>query len=474
MNPEDILNNVENLSATDLADYIDKGIVTYEQVQDTGYLDLAKGNEIEKIMKTKRSAKQQREAEEKAAAEQRQRQLDQEDDDAWEKARYGDEVAIREYLAKYPNGRHVKEARDKIDELESIRRDRERERNKMIRNLCSDRNYYHADKVSSFIKNGVIYEEDLMDCGFPQSVIDIVANNDLKRPSLKLDITPESIPNGFTEVYMWGIPGSGKTCALGAIMRAAEARGLLTVAAARGSDYAIRLKNIFSKEYVYLPSPTPKANTQYLPFTLQNPDSDKHPRSVSLIELSGEVFKCFYDVYYNGKKPGEFESQELNDAYNSLMNFVSSDNRKIHFFFIDYKPDDNAIEDGLCQSDYLNAASSFFRYNNIFKDKTDAIYIVLTKSDEMDCPTDKLQEKVKEYLECNTNIIGFVNQMKTICRDKKSPINGGNLCYTPFSIGQVFMKDICKYDPFYSNKIVDIMIEHIQPNKKSILGFLNR
>lgn len=474
MTPEDILNHVEDLSAADLADFIENGVVTFEQVQNTGCLDLAKSNEIKKILESRRSDKQRREASEKAAAEAMQQQQDKEDDEAWEVARYRDEIAIREYLVKFPNGRHVKEARELLDEMERQRRERNRKHQEILDTIKANHNSYHVDEIHDYIKNNVISREDLLGCGLPQEVVDIVAKNSLKRPSLRLDITPESIPDGFTEVYMWGIPGSGKTCALGAIMRAAEARGILTVAASRGADYAVRLKNIFSKEFVYLPSPTPKANTQYLPFTLQDPNRDRNPRSVSLIELSGEVFKCFYDVHYNGKKPGDFESQELNDAYNSLMTFVSSKNRKIHFFFIDYKPDDNAIEDGLTQSDYLNAASGFFSNNNIFRDKTDAIYIVLTKSDEIGCPPDQMQDQVEQYLTENPNIIGFVNQMKAICENRRSPINGGHLCYTPFSIGQVYLKDICKYDNHYSNKIVNIMMKLIEPNRRTILGFLNR
>lgn len=33
---------------------------------------------------------------------------------------------------------------------------------------------------------------------------------------------PDSIPDEFTEVYFWGIPASGKTCALGGILSAAK------------------------------------------------------------------------------------------------------------------------------------------------------------------------------------------------------------------------------------------------------------
>jgi hypothetical protein len=255
----------------------------------------------------------------------------------------------------------------------------------------------------------------------------------------------------------------------------AEKKGYLSIATGPGYLYANQLKNIFTDDGAandFLPAPSPVETTQYLPFSLKSP-KENGSRSVSLIELSGEIFKCFF--YKNANNPFPTEKHEI--TFNSLHEFLKSNNRKIHFFFIDYDRANRPDKFGLKQSDYLNAASTYFQNNSVFGNNTDAIYVVLTKSDLLldengsSVDTEKRVQYAKNYLNEN-NYVAFINTLKNNC--KKHSINGGRLTVEPFSLGKVYFKEICDFDGTSAANIVDILMERIAGSKKSILDYFNK
>jgi hypothetical protein len=160
-----------------------------------------------------------------------------------------------------------------------------------------------------------------------------------------------------------------------------------------------------------------------------------------------------------------------------VNNFLKSNNRKIHFFFIDYAKENRPDKVGKKQSDYLAGASTYFQNNDVFNKSTDAIYIVLTKSDLMqdkdgNAISDYTQrvEFAKTYL--SNNYMSFINTLKDSC--KKFSINGGKFEVEPFSLGKVYFNDICNFDGTAAEKIVEILMERIPGTKKSILDIFNK
>jgi GTP-binding protein EngB required for normal cell division len=172
-----------------------------------------------------------------------------------------------------------------------------------------------------------------------------------------------------------------------------------------------------------------------------------------------------------------FPSSEHEQTFDSLHHFLSSENRKMHFFFIDCANANRPNADGLRQGDYLNAAANYFNNNDIFKNSTDAIYVVLTKSDLLtDEEGNKIEpeqrlEFAKKYLQ-SQNYTGFINVLKSIC--KKHGINGGKLTVEPFSLGKVYFRDICDFDGTTAKRIVDILMDRIQTSRKSFFNVLNQ
>jgi len=222
MEKDFILNNIEDLSAQQLADAIDQGIVTLNELKGTNNLDNTKRKVIVAIQ-----------AENEKAQIALQTQKDKEDDDAWERAKYGNENSFRDYIANFSNGKYVQEAKERIDALENQRRNQSAQRQNILDKIKQNPNSYPAYEINDFLAAGTITKDDLVNyCEVPISAVNNLEN--IKVPHLQLGETPSSIPNNYTEVYFWGATGSGKTCALGAVLQMAEKNGYLNIATGPG------------------------------------------------------------------------------------------------------------------------------------------------------------------------------------------------------------------------------------------------
>ena len=443
MDKNDILSNIDDFSAEQLFDFINQGIVTLDELRDTGELDATKRKAITSLQKN----------------------IEQEDNNAWNNFRYT-ESGCRTYLETYPFGRHVVDAQQQIDDLQRQREQEIADRQKNLDKIRKNPNSFTPGMLSGYLKNNTISRSDLINSGIPEEIIDRLDN--ITPPQLDLGNPPDSIPDGYTEVYFWGLPGSGKTCALAAVLSTANKMGYLEIAQGEGQNYMVKLKNIFSDRISFLPGPSPVDTTQYLPFTLKK-RNEKYYRSVSLIELSGEIFECF--LFENGKKP--LPSPQHEKTFNNLIQLLNGKNRKIHFFFVDYDKENKVDADGYRQSDYLEAAATYFNNgrNNLFNKTTDAIYIVLTKSDLMDCDKSDQINQISQYLQ-NNNFSAFVNSLRSKCEENS--INGGRILATPFALGNVYFQQMCIFEDETSRNIIDILMRRIPQKKQSILDVFNK
>lgn len=478
MDRDDIFNNMDNFSAEQFFDFINQEIVTLDELIATMELDASKRNEIEALIN-----KQEQEEDNAWNNAQKVNTLkiyfeylekypngkfifeakniisQLEDDYAWDNAQIQNTInSYNGYLDKYPNGEYTLEAKDKIYQLEKDANE--------IEEVLQNPGAFPADKIRNYLSDGLLTPENLIQKGIPKEVIDLLIKND-KGTSLKLGDTPPSIPSGFTEVYFWGIRGSGKTTALAAVLSTANKKGLLEVAQSKGYGYILQLQDVFAENTTYLPGPTPLEKTQYLPFTLKE-KNEKNARSVSLIELSGEIFQCFLK-----KNKGEKLTEDQEKTFNTLINYLKGDNRKIHFFFVDFNKGNKKDIDGNTQSQYLNGAATFFNNPeyNIFGKSTDAVYLVVTKSDLMLNEKKSNKAQIYEYLNSD-DYVGLVNSLRNKCETHH--INGERILGTPFSLGTVYFEEICLFNPETAVNIIDILKRRIPTNEKSILDVFNK
>jgi hypothetical protein len=459
---EQILDSVSTASVEDLAEAILKGIVTKEELLNTDPpLAAPKRKQIlERV-----------------------RVLEAEDDSAWSVACASEsEFALKQYLSTYPSGRHVNEALQKIEDIAIVNNRLEEERRIILGKLSNDPNAYSKFQINGFLNRGAITKEDIINCGIPSGVINLLNSDGTQFNEKDLGDVPKSIPRGLTEVYFWGTPKSGKTTTLAAILSAGEKNGQIRLKEASSSEYSGKLRNVFFNEFVNLPGPTPVEKTQYLPISLYTPkkssllsrvlgDQDKNvEKGIALIELSGEIFECF--LKHNSNTPQEPQHQE---AFDSLVRFLGSDNKKIHFFIISAEGNQFDEVKGYKTSDYLDAAVTYFENNAIFKKKTDAMYVLVTKSDMLNdndsiCTHEESQQLAESYVKNpNLRFKAFIDILNKYCA--RYGINGNrDVLVMPFTLGKVYFKNICQFDDRSTLEIIEILHERVKTYDDSIFN----
>jgi len=441
---QDVLANIKITPAEKLFyGYIKQGCITVETMMETGNLDAPKRLKIREL-----------EEEEK-----------KKDEAAWNEAdNKKDLIAYHNYLNIYPNGIYSNLAKARIKEIKKIEGDKAIEKEKLLEDIKNRPNDFTPYQINTLIRDGKISETDLLNKGFDEEIVKAIQT--LKEPTLRLGEVPSEIAPGFTEVYFWGMPSSGKTCALSGILSHANKKGLLETKSGEGFHYMNQLKNIFSREIGFLPSATNVEKTQYLPFHLKDDAGKKHP--IALIELAGEIFKCFYKI------EGKIElDHHLLNTINTVQKYLNGSNRKVHFFVVDLDRDPTEIDgDSVSQEDYLYAAQIYFTANKIFEKSTDAIYIIATKSDTLKCSPQEQEDKSEELL--MLNYPSFIETLKDVCEDKKNGLS--KLKFIPFSMGEVYFNKICRFNPSSSAEIIEILqLKTGKIQKKSwLINFLNR
>lgn len=451
---KDFIKKLEDYSASDIVTYLIENKYSFEYFSD----EVKKHGGWDSAMKRK-SVKDQ---------------MTNKDDEEFNSAVFANTImAFEQYCSLFPNGLHVAEAKKKIRELEKP---------PVIPPPGSNDewNDLDIDDISEIDDNKL--KELLTLRGYDQRGVTIEKVRKYIEPKLTISDVPKNewdVPEGYTDVFFWGIPSSGKTCALSAILSTIKKEYMMEAPECRikfGATYRDTLINIFRKDIGYLPGRTNTDTTQYMPFLFYRSPKDKK-RKISFFELSGEVFKYFYEKA-NGKGIEDidgYDREEVEKAFNTLDILLKSNNQKIHFFFIDYNQESKyAGHNGqLTQANYLEAASTYFRDAtdvngkrvNIFQRKTDAVYVVVTKSDEMkdEMKDDDENDGAKKFLKENFGT--FMGVLQRQCEDN-------NVLFTVkrFSIGDVIFKKICIINRDYSRDIIEELLDRVKPINTSWIG----
>lgn len=340
--------------------------------------------------------------------------------------------------------------------------------------LADDNNIIRGEVAHRLWEEGVITDFDRtgIDSAFIAHMMSNIPAEELPEPRRPMKgITKKEC----TEVYFWGIPSSGKSCALGAILSAANS-GKVAISMQKDNDcqgfgYMNRLSNLFKNngEVSTLPKGTPSTATYEMGFILNGKDGKEHP--ITCIDLAGELVRCMY------KKDAGETMDASNQAVLQTMTDILVDNRtgnrKMHFFVIEYGAEDRQYE-GLPQGVYLDAAVQYIARTGIFAKDTDGIYILISKVDKVKAKGAELQEILRRYIE--ENYLSFYNGLKKICKDNE--INRGEVQVLPFTLGTVCFQNYCKFDCTTANNVVRILLDRsygYKPGKmRNIFGKLKK
>lgn len=458
---EAILANLSSVLSSEegqnrIANYIVSADITWEELSNTGMLTPAQRAALQAIVDSL-SVSHAEDQLWQQAEEQYNIALNSPCDALYQKAL----AAYQEYLKQYSNGKYTSRANMTIVAIRTMLDSSKKYQ--YMQDLKDDINAYNTIQLNAY---NVTFD-DLINNGIniPNRIKKIWSDSGL---DLILGETPDSIPKGRTEIYFWGAPGSGKTCTLAAILGTAQKRGFYDPQEGNGLMYMNQLSNLFINDAATLPKPSPVEITQALSFDLRDNNHQKHP--VSLIEISGEIFECFSYAINGQLIPDDGHLS----AYQSLLNFLqSTDNPKYHFFIIDVN---NTTLDcfGLPQMAYLQNAALFFKNNNIFNNKTAGINILVTKSDLL---TDNKSERSSAAIQIlRDRYLNFVNSLKDIALEYNliSSLND-MLPVIPFTLGEVYLKDKCIFDPEMSDEVIRILQENVaMKQKRKKWGWLNQ
>ncbi len=441
MELKEIINRLEDWDAVDLVDFLWTNNISFDvfsiEIRQAGGWDSAeKRNNVKSLLKKK-------------------------DDDAYNVAVSANTVnEFKRYLLFSPNINHRNEAESKMQKIQNIENaeiQKLKERERMLLEIKENINNYTLDEIIKNLGSEVL--DDLCN----ELGIDAQMIKGFKEPTLEFNDIPKSesdIPAGYTDVFFWGIPSSGKTCALAAILSTIKKDFSMEAPDCNtkfGTTYRDSLINIFDRNYGYLPDRTNKDRTQYMPFLFFR-RGEKNKRKISFFELSGEVVEHFYNAVNEPNKLINDDSKEdIEKSFQTLELLLKSDNQKIHYFFIDYikETKHTNYNDKRTQSNYLEAAVTYFRDNSeIFKKRTDAVYVIVTKSDEIKGAdrTTIAKSFLSEYFG------SFMDVLKNQCDEHSVDFK-----VKLFSIGDVYFKKICIINRAYSTDIINDLLERVKP-----------
>ena len=342
--------------------------------------------------------------------------------------------------------------------------------------LEKDHNLISAKVVNGLIDDNVINEADLNKIGIRQAFIDALSTNEGKNYP-DPDGLLSKIEHLSTEVYFWGIPASGKTCAIGAMLTMAAKSDLPQLKVfnnsgnCQGKKYMNELTMMFpyNRDYVSdvmsLPDGTPVKNTYEMFFELI--DNRNKVLPITFIDMAGELIRIMYKkVNPDKNKPITDEEEQALQTVTNVLKDNRTENQKLHVFVVEYGGENRKYE-GVSQTNYLLAAITYLEKIkcddgstfNVFKDKTDGIYLMVTQVDKARKQDDELKVHVKNYMNGGNNYNSIANKLKYIC--EKNHINGGKLAVMLFSLGEVCFKKYCLFSPRFTEKALQALLSHI-------------
>jgi hypothetical protein len=346
------------------------------------------------------------------------------------------------YLNAYPDGTYVAQANAMLTRIMVEGAEKKRQ---LIQEMKDYPEHFDHSRVQQLFDDEILEKEDL----FEEGIITEKALRLYLRPPLDKFIDQRTwgdlpvIPEGKTDVYFFGIPGSGKSCVLAGLLYAAEKRGILRpdTSIKHGFKYMNELTRCV--EVGYVPKPTAADNVNCLSFSLS---SDKeHPLNV--IEMSGEIFKnTYYDLV-----------GERNDGI-TARRYLKNKNRKIIFFVIDYRSDFAATDTAdldVGQARMLTSILEILKDDSILT-QTDGLVIIISKSDYM--PRDKDRQEVagsylyQEYLNFIKILEGYLRKYGINKATNYKPY------VIPFSLGQFMLGRTFTYNGADSAIVVNTLL----------------
>ena len=419
---------------------------------------------------------------------------DEIDDSVWNIVNKENVQELQNYKTLFPNGRHTTEVNsilnaivewDRVknsgDILVVFRYIHDNPKSPFLNNanillmgmkqremelMRTSPNSYEVTRLMELIKCGIFSDDELIRQGvMTANVLNTLRHTDITNdlPDINSAIK-SSYPEcreGYTDVYFFGIPSTGKTCVL---MGMSRSPSLQINLASGGGDYAAALQQ-YTDVGITVPR-TPGSFVTTLEATISNINSNVEHR-INLVEMSGEEFA--FEIANNTEHNFTFE--EMGTGATELL---KNDNRKVFFLIID--PTANVVrinreiveyneETGEKQTrlerGVVNQRTLLQKFVNIFQNpsnseimrKVDSLHIIMTKADMLGSQLERDDKALSVFNSLYAN--GILQPIISLCQQYN--INSNNN-YRPklftFSLGTFYVGGLYEYDQTDSDKLV--------------------
>lgn len=534
MTPDDILDQLSTMTAHQIADLIRRGTVSLDFLEAEGGADypVAKRKEVRRLLDNSESEDwiktvatdtyeayqdfidrypnsthrtQALETLERLKPQPEPEPLPQQpvspDEEAWQKISKRNKRHLQDFIAFFPDSIHINEAKQFIAEIDlgpapiELMKQRMAQqtsangRVNIIREFISsddyditadniyeeirkDHNWLAQDEVKGLVTANVINYYDLMSrCLIDADFIRYLNAYNAQAPSVDTTYREiDRVPDGSTEIYFWGIPSSGKTCTIGAVMSSLRNGNVVEYtnfdSNSQGYNYMNQLSMLFSNVGGQSVFQLPPGNPIDGMFVMRC-DVVRQQRSYPLtfVDVAGESLISMYMKMSN--IPLDPRREEALDKLSEIVsdNTKKMTKRKIHFFVIEYGGHDRLITlpNGslVDQMTLLDGVKNYInQYGDIFNKATDAIYILMTKSDIAGPIQNRAtQMELKNYI--RKYYSGFYKSLVGVCRDKKYQINKGEVTVMPFTLGDVCFQSLCKFNPLTAHNVINTILERV-------------
>lgn len=330
-----------------------------------------------------------------------------------------------------------------INESFKVTKDKELEYSQKLL-ICQgiEHGRYGLNDIQNFLNRGEISQSDLLqNTSLTSELINRIITH--KKTSTNFDQWDDDIQviEGRTDIFFFGLPGSGKSSIMASLIHYFVSRGLMIEN--RENLVGAQYRDLLGKEFQHgiLPDSTSESQMVYMPLELRNTDQPSRQHPLNIIEMSGEVFRRSYE----------------NGIDDKLRAYLSTKNQKILFFIIDYNwhtgnlsPMGEIVDQ---QTLLTGVLTDLDRYGTL--NKTDAVFVLVTKSDLFPSHADKM-EYCKRFID--EKYLNFIVNLKEL-KEKYSRKSDFELKLYPYSIGEVKFKELVVNIDYESPEFVTRQIQ---------------
>lgn len=400
----------------------------------------------------------------------------------WNLLDHGKESDIRSYMKLFPHGLHYSECEPMLREQElwnDVRRDAdlvtlsdyieeqwdspfiyeaqqlfENLRRQELSNMVENPGRYDDETMRLLLDNSIVTEQMLIQAGAATAKSIEYIKNPPELAAIEQAVTSDpQQQDGVTDIFLFGIPSSGKTCVLTGLIGADE---FWYDNSNIGGMYADDLK--IYRDRGKAPQRTYGNFVAQIVGKIQPSEPGMPVFPVNFIEMSGEEFAS--KIAYNAENIVDFESMGT-----GASKILSNKNQKVIFIIIDpsadglirlameRKSDGSTVTRTVQQDVVINKIINMLAKNENVLRHTNAIHFIMTKADTIGTPDVREEIAVERIRTLYSTAIARLKEL-----GKKYSFNTTS-SYSPklytFSLGHFYAGGYFEYDPTDSNIIIN-------------------